>query len=754
MDPAASNGAIVGRLARNADPVGTADQTGNGRLNLARALADTATDAIVPAGAPGGGPLVGPYVAATKNASINDRSLAEGNSGTTTMTFTVSTTGSGTGTIDYTTAPSGANPATEGTGTCNPGEDYIDSSGTLTFSGGANESKTIDVTICGDTTFESNETFTVTLSNATNATGTPGQGMGIADNTGVGTITNDDAANTPPAGTNKTVTTNEDTPYTFAAADFGFTDVDAGDTLSAVRIDTLSLAAGSTLRLSGVDVAAAQVIVTADIGNLVFTPALNANGAGYASFTFSVRDTGGPAFDPSPNTITINVTAVNDAPIVTLSGPSAANEGDLKSYTFSTSDIDSSTFSLVSESCGANGTLSNASFTPATGAGSFDCTFPDGPASSTVSVQVADSDLANSNISSITVTVNNVAPSVVVTGDSPVNEGQTKTYTFDTTDPGTLDTFSAGTPSCGASGTYVALSLVFSTATGDGTFDCSFPDDSPTATASDLTTVGITITDDDTGAGAGSKVITVNNVAPVITSMNGPIGPIAVGNPATVTANFTDVGSLDTHTCTATWDLAYPIVGTISAGVCTVSRSDLPAGVYSVVVTVTDDDGGSTSQTLDVYVVVYDPSAGFVTGGGWINTPVDSYTVDPNLSGKATFGFVSKYLKGAKVPTGSTEFQFHVAKFNFKSTSYDWLVVSGAKAQYKGTGTVNGVSGYTFLLTATDGQVSGGGGIDKFRIKIRDAGGAVIYDNAMGASDDIDSANPQDIASGSIVIHK
>src|SRR6185436_7644485 len=108
--------------------------------------------------------------------------------------------------------------------------------------------------------------------------------------------------------------------HTFAAADFGFSDVDAGDTLSAVRIDVQSLPAGATLKLSGVSVTDGQVIPAASIPNLVFSPALNANGAGYASFTFSVRDTGGPAFDAVPNTITFNVTAVNDAPVVDLNG--------------------------------------------------------------------------------------------------------------------------------------------------------------------------------------------------------------------------------------------------------------------------------------------------------------------------------------------------------------------------------------------------------------------------------------------------
>ena len=42
---------IVGRLARSADAVGTRSETGNGRLNLARAVADQGTDAVKPAGA-------------------------------------------------------------------------------------------------------------------------------------------------------------------------------------------------------------------------------------------------------------------------------------------------------------------------------------------------------------------------------------------------------------------------------------------------------------------------------------------------------------------------------------------------------------------------------------------------------------------------------------------------------------------------------------------------------------------------------
>lgn len=153
------------------------------------------------------------------------------------------------------------------------------------------------------------------------------------------------------------------------------------------------------------------------------------------------------------------------------------------------------------------------------------------------------------------------------------------------------------------------------------------------------------------------------------------------------------------------------------------------------------------------YVVVYDPDGGFVTGGGWINSPAGAYVADPALVGKANFGFVSKYQKGATVPTGATEFQFKVANLNFKSTAYDWLVVAGARAQYKGVGTINGAGEYGFLLTAIDGQQPGGGGLDKFRIKIwLKATGAIVYDNQMGAADDGDAATV--LGGGSIVIHK
>jgi hypothetical protein len=191
--------------------------------------------------------------------------------------------------------------------------------------------------------------------------------------------------------------------------------------------------------------------------------------------------------------------------------------------------------------------------------------------------------------------------------------------------------------------------------------------------------------------------------------------------------------------------------------VCGASNIFTDAGVYTINVTGTDDNGGT--HTVSVMVVVFDPSAGYVTGGGTLDSPPGAYVADPTAVGKAHFGFVSKYPKGATAttpPVGQTEFQFQAGNFNFHSDSYEWLVVAGHKAMYRGVGTVNGSGNYGFLLTGYDGQAQGGDGLDKFRIKIWDksAGNAVVYDNRLGSPEDIDTADPQVITNGSIVIHK
>jgi hypothetical protein len=154
-------------------------------------------------------------------------------------------------------------------------------------------------------------------------------------------------------------------------------------------------------------------------------------------------------------------------------------------------------------------------------------------------------------------------------------------------------------------------------------------------------------------------------------------------------------------------------------------------------------------------LVTYDPEGGFVTGGGWIWSPLGAYTANTSLEGKANFGFVSKYKKGATVPTGQTEFQFKVADLNFHSSSYEWLAIAGAKAQYKGVGTINGEGEYKFMISAIDSDIieTDSFDIDRFRIKIwyevNDIE-YIVYDNALGSDE---GEGRTEIGGGSVVIH-
>jgi subtilisin family serine protease len=259
--------------------------------------------------------------------------------------------------------------------------------------------------------------------------------------------------------------------------------------------------------------------------------------------------------------------------------------------------------------------------------------------------------------------------------------------------------------------------------------------------------------------------LVVTNVAPTVTIVSPALGSVySVGTAVTFTGSFTDPGSADTHP-TADWlfdSTTVPGVVNEAARSVTLTRTFTSAGVYMITLRVTDDDGGvgTTTRvgtdTLDDFIVIYDPNAGFATGGGWIMSPGGALVANPTATGRASFGFVSKYTNGAKPPTGETEFNFQSGNFNFHSTSYEWLVVSGARAQYKGSGTINGSGDFGFMLTAIDGQVNGGGGADKFRLKVWNKTTlAIIYDNQVGTGvDTTDSATPiTGLGGGSIVIH-
>lgn len=238
---------------------------------------------------------------------------------------------------------------------------------------------------------------------------------------------------------------------------------------------------------------------------------------------------------------------------------------------------------------------------------------------------------------------------------------------------------------------------------------------------------------------ATSFGLRILNTSPQIDAIIAPTSPNSINTPIIVSANFTDPDLGDIHTAEWDWGDGIRSSGVVDEDNGTISGSHAytESGVYPLELTLCDATGERDQLTYQ-YIVVYDPSAGFVTGGGWIWSPAGAYPDDLTLGGKAIFGFVAKYKKGANVPDGNTEFQFKIADLNFKSTSYEWLVVAGHRAIFRGEGTINGQGTYTFMINAVDDS------LDTFRIQIWEAGGGLFYDNG----------SDQSLGGGSIVIHK
>jgi len=230
--------------------------------------------------------------------TIANATTTEGNTGTKTMTFTVTLSAAATGTVtvNYATSSAGGGggggitPATAGT-------DYVAASGTLTFAAGET-SKTISVTINGDTLNEADETFFVNLSGAS--------GAFIADGFATGTITNDDAL---PSFTISDVTKAEGTGGGGPTA-FTFT-------------VTLSAASGRNV---GVNWATAAGTATAgsDYGNgngfLVFAP-----GTTTRTITVNVNP---DAVKESDETFFINLTGAFNATISDAQGVGTITNDD------------------------------------------------------------------------------------------------------------------------------------------------------------------------------------------------------------------------------------------------------------------------------------------------------------------------------------------------------------------------------------------------------------------------------------------
>ncbi|MCA1553633.1 MAG: tandem-95 repeat protein, partial [Chloroflexi bacterium] len=247
--------------------------------------------------------------------------------------------------------------------------------------------------------------------------------------------------NDTPTANADSKTTDEDTALTFAASDLTANDSagpanESGQTLTVTSVSATANTHGTVI-LNG--------------GSITYTPASNYNGA--ASFEYQVCDNGttSGALDPkcAMGTVNVNVTAVNDAPVVgtLILSASTINENDSVDLSGSFTDPDTGDTHTVVIDWGDGSTA--ATLNLLAGVFTFNASHqylddkPSGTASDIYTITVTVTDGAAASGSNTTnVTVNNVAPIVAING-APTSslEGATISLTSTVTDPGTLDTF-------------------------------------------------------------------------------------------------------------------------------------------------------------------------------------------------------------------------------------------------------------------------------------------------------------------------
>jgi PKD repeat protein len=268
------------------------------------------------------------------------------------------------------------------------------------------------------------------------------------------------------------------------------------------------------------------------------------------------------------------------------------------------------------------------------------------------------------------------------------------------------------------------------------------------------------VTDARGGTDTATTTVTVANIAPKIVagSLTGPTAPIELTGGsanAPISFQFTDpaarndvyaaeiaCGNGVVLTPTNMPVGEYSGLGTYS-GTCTYVN----AGVYTVGVTVSDEDGGTSAPGYYRYVIVYDPAGAFTTGSGF-------YSADGQGKAKAHFTFTAKYVRdGSGAPNGTAKFWIPGAHVDFESTTIEMLVASGNRAQFWGTGMLNGESA-RFRITAVDGRATGHDGMsDAIRFELWNASGAtLLYDSQPGALRDAPVTTA--IEAGNIQIHR
>ena len=426
------------------------------------------------------------------------------------------------------------------------------------------------------------------------------------------------SVNDRPVARTDTYDTDEDTVLTIVGPGVLANDTDAdGDALRAVLIDP---APHGSVSLN-------------DDGSFTYTP--HANFSGTDGFTYRVSD--GLLTDTGLVTITID--PVNDAPVLAAIGTRNVNEGTTLLFDAAATDADvpanGLTFSLDA------GAPAGAVIDPNTGVFSWTPTEVDGPGLHSITVRVTDNGIpALDDFETIAITVNvsaeNAAPVFEEIADQSVEEGHILRFTVSATDvddpAGALTFSAAGLPS-GA--TFDPVTHEFLWVPADDT----------------VATVTFLVADPDGATGTMDVVLTATNDAPTVNAGADQVVGLQKRNDddrdhkdakgdgrdrdgrghgdddghkhrrdgeaeVSIAAVFNDLGTRDTHTATIDWgDGTLPTTGTVAEtpfgppgsttgadGTVTGSHTYKAAGLYTITVTVVDDNGGVHSDTLQVTV--------------------------------------------------------------------------------------------------------------------------------------------------------
>jgi hypothetical protein len=208
------------------------------------------------------------------------------------------------------------------------------------------------------------------------------------------------------------------------------------------------------------------------------------------------------------------------------------------------------------------------------------------------------------------INVRNVAPTLSnLSITSTIDENDVAVLSGDISDPGTLDAFTLVINWGDGPQETVAL------AAGTTTFSLThrYLDDDPSGTPSDLYGISLTVGDDDDGVISAPMQVTVNNVVPVVSisaiveefgleiEVNGRIALLFTD--VLLIADFSDVGSLDSHTTQVSWgDGQVDDLGTIT-GAILAHHAYAEPGAYEIVLRVVDDDTGEAVVTAPIEVI-------------------------------------------------------------------------------------------------------------------------------------------------------